>query len=341
MKKNNETVNWDLLYAVLTSDPDPSIHEQWQQACQENEQYLVLYNEWKPHFELADEPEWADLFTHLDRINRLHQAVPKPVKKKNIMRIPQQLWWAAACILGFSLTAWYIIQQGNSAPAKENKPLTWKRIKGAEGRVTLMHFPDGSVISLSPASILRYPDSFDSQKREVYLTGEAYFNIAKDTSRPFLVHSGLVTTKVTGTSFSVKSDTATGEYEVKLVEGSVSLLHNQAEGQRLLGSLLPQQAFYYSHKNDNWHIEPITAAEAAAIAAGGFVFKNTPLWKIARQLELYYAVEISFSTEAIKQLQFTNIFEKPTLSNILHVIQSSGKVTIVRGQDHIIISPKK
>lgn len=333
MKKTNEAINWDLLHAALTSDPDPAIRQQWQQACADNGQYLALYNELKPHFEQADEPEWADLSTHLDRVNRLHQ-IAQPTKGR-VVTIPKQIWWIAAAVIGIVATL-VVLPKGKPAPA----PLSWKLVRAAEGKSTVLHFPDGSVINLTPASLLRYPNNFDPAKREVYLSGEAYFSIAKDTARPFLVHSGPVTTRVTGTSFSVKSDTLTGVYEIKLVEGSVSLLESKQQGEQLLGNLLPHQAFYYNKAANNWHIEPMSDSESAAIAAGGFVFRNTPLRDIARQLELYYAISVSFANNSIQQLEFSSIFEKPTLSNILHVIEASGKVRITRRQDHIIFSPK-
>lgn len=341
MRKNNDSINWDLLYAALTSDPDPLICQRWQQACKDNEQYLFLYNELKPCFEQADEPELADLSNHLDRINRLHQATSQPAKNKRLFTISRQVWWIAAVVLGICFTLWMVMDSQRVPYTAMASAVTWKLVKAPEGKVTLLHFPEGSVITLAPASILRYPTPFDSKKREVYLAGEAYFSITKDTARPFLVHSGPVTTKVTGTAFSVKSDTLGGEYAIKLVEGSVSLLQYHEGGEQLLSNLLPRQAFYYSKEKGNWHIEPMTDGEAAAIAAGGFVFKNTPLREIARQLELYYSVSISFTSQAIQRLEFSNIFEKPTLSNILHVIEASGKVRITRRQDQIIISPKK
>lgn len=337
MKKNNDPINWELLHAALTSNPDPTLQQQWLQTCTENEQYLRLYKELKPYFEQADEPEWADLSHHLDRINRLHQL--PSARNQRIFAIPRKTWWIAASILSIVSSAWlalHFFRSGENVSA----PATWKLVKAPEGKVTLLHFPDGSVISLAPASLLKYPGNFDNRKREVYLSGEAYFSIAKDSARPFLVHSGPVTTRVTGTSFSVKSDTSNGKYEIKLVEGSVSLLEKKEAGEQLLGHLLPHQAFYYNKADHNWHIEPMADREAAAIAAGGFVFRNKPLREIARQLELYYAVTVSFTDKRIRYLEFSGIFEKPTLSKILHVIEASGKVTISRKQDLIIISPK-
>jgi ferric-dicitrate binding protein FerR (iron transport regulator) len=338
MKKNNEIINWDILHAALSSNPDPHLQQQWQQACKENEQYLFLYNELKPHFEQADEPEWSDLFTHLDRINRLHQLPQQ--QPARIHAFSPRVWWMAAAILGVGCALLLLFHFFRSEKMDSNIPVAWKLVKAPEGKVTLLHFPDGSEISLAPASLLKYPGNFDSRKREVYLSGEAYFSIAKDSARPFLVHSGPVTTRVTGTSFSVKSDTASGRYEIKLVEGTVSLLEKKQQGEQLLGNLLPHQAFYYNKADQHWHIEPITNSEAAAIAAGGFVFRNTTLRDIARQLELYYSVAVSFTNEKIQQLEFSGIFEKPTLSKILHVIEAGGKVTISRKQDLIIISPK-
>ncbi|WP_127127031.1 FecR family protein [Pseudoflavitalea rhizosphaerae] len=337
MKKNNDPINWDLLHAALTSNPDPALQQQWKQCCTENGQYLILYNELKPLFEQADEPEWADLSHHLDRINRLHQL--PTTRRTRIFAIPRKTWWIAAAILGVVSSAWLALHFARSG-RNETAPVTWKLVKAPEGKLTLLHFPDGSVISLTPASLLKYPGNFDSRKREVYLSGEAYFSIAKDSARPFLVHSGPVTTRVTGTSFSVKSDTTNGKYEIRLVEGSVSLLEKKGAGEQLLGNLLPNQAFYYNKAKHNWHIEPMTESEAAAIAAGGFVFRNKPLQEIARQLELYYSVAVSFTDKRIRHFEFSGIFEKPTLSKILQVIEAGGKVKISRKQDLIIISPK-
>lgn len=337
MKKNNDTFNWDILYAALTSDPDPAVQEEWIRACREDEQYLLLYKELRPHFEQADEPEWADLSLHLDRINRLHHSDSQPVGNSRVIAITKRWWWFAAVTVGIGIITFFAI---NRFHTEKSPPISWKLVKAAEGKVTLLHFPDGSVISLSPASVIRYPGNFDTKKREVFLSGEAYFTIARDSTRPFYVHCGPISTKVTGTAFSVKGDSTSGEYEVRLVEGSVSLLQGRTQDKELLGNLLPKQAFYYHQQRDNWHIEPMTERETAAVAGGGFVFKNMPLWKIAGLLERYYAVSIGFSKPAVQQLEFTAIFERPTLSDILQVIAASRKVKITRRQDMIIFSPK-
>lgn len=338
MKKNDIPINIELLYAALTADPDPALQAQWQQARSVNPQYDLLYQEMKPLFEQADEPEWADLYKHLDRINRLHQVTPQPNGQERRIPAYRHWWWVAAIVTGICVGAWWILQL--TQPGKAI-PITWKKVQAPEGRTTLLHFPDGSVVSLSPASLISFPNQFEPTKREVYLKGEAFFTIAKDSMRPFLVHSGPITTRVTGTAFAVKGDSTTGEYEVQLVEGTVSLLQAQEQGEQVLANLLPQQSFQFNQSDAHWHIEPMSARETAAIASGGFVFRNTPLKKIARQLELYYGVAIGFEQSNIKQLEFTAYFERPTLNHILQVLEASGKISIHRRQNKLIFSHKQ
>jgi transmembrane sensor len=95
------------------------------------------------------------------------------------------------------------------------------------GQPQRLHLADGSVVTLAPQSQLRYPAQFASASREVYLDGEAFFEVSKDPRRPFRVHSGAWVTQVLGTKFNVSAVPGASQLAVSLVEGKVQVADNQ------------------------------------------------------------------------------------------------------------------
>ncbi|MBW8683037.1 FecR family protein [Chitinophaga rhizophila] len=178
--------------------------------------------------------------------------------------------------------------------------------------------PDGSHVILNAATTLKYPVTFSKRFRQVHLSGEAYFEIRSDASRPFLVISGTQTVKVLGTHFNIscyphESVTTT------LAEGSIQLTN---------GHLLPkilQPGQQATLTTDNWQVTPVDPSDVISWKDGLFVFRHTPVKSVLQQLCRWYDVEAP-DTE-LPDITFDGeIPRDQPLSELLNVIAENSHV---------------
>jgi transmembrane sensor len=143
---------------------------------------------------------------------------------------------ASTSSLGIQDNADWIEQTNTSA-----KPLT-------------VRLEDGSTVELTPRSSLRFPKHFASEKRTVYLTGDAFFAIQKMPSRPFFVHTGEVTTKVLGTSFFIRTHLSTKQVRVEVVTGRVAVYEQPESKQPTTNGVVlsPNQAATFFSEDDHF-----------------------------------------------------------------------------------------
>jgi len=154
--------------------------------------------------------------------------------------------------------------------------------------------PDGSHVWLNNASSLRYPVSFTGSSREVELTGEAYFEIAKDASHPFrvAVHRGAATStiEVLGTSFNIMAYDDENAERTTLVEGSVRFVHGGASA-----LLKPEEQSVLDEKGGLKTLREVNIAEITAWKNGYFHFDHSSLETTMRQLARWYDVDVEYT----------------------------------------------
>ncbi|WP_298741151.1 FecR domain-containing protein [uncultured Chitinophaga sp.] len=162
---------------------------------------------------------------------------------------------------------------------------------------------DGTEVWLNAATTLRFPFSFSTGEREVYLAGEAFFKVAKDARRPFIVHTGKTSIRVLGTSFNINAydDHIT---TLALVDGKVI---TKAGNQEV--SLIPgQQAIYRS--GPGFETKRFDPAIALAWMQGIRYFHNAPLGEITRMLPRWFDVNVVFDDPALARQTFSGSIEK-------------------------------
>lgn len=212
-------------------------------------------------------------------------------------------------------------------PANRNNTLTTDQ--GNEFRVV---FEDGTEVHLNYDTELRYPVKFGKSKRMVYLKGEAYFKIAKDT-RPFYVMTDNGTVKQYGTEFNVNTF-APGRTEVVLVRGSISVIPKDGGEEK---HLAPGQIAYATKDNDI-SIHDVDVVPYVAWNEGRLIFENKSLAYIMKILERWYSVDVAFNSEEIKQLHFTgNMDRYGTITPILNAIARTTNLKInIQGKKILI-----
>lgn len=207
---------------------------------------------------------------------------------------------------------------------------------GGQYRVIL---PDGSKVWLNAASSLRYPVSFSAAKdRHVQLTGEAYFEVAKNENKPFLVTSGEQTVKVLGTHFNVNAYADEPSVKTTLLEGrvEVSLPGNVPPVTLAPGEEAVQQ-------DAGFIVREADIAGAVAWKDGVFMFNSTNLRTLMRQLARWYDVEVRYEGDIAYQRFFGSIERSYALSEVLEVLKL-GNVNFrlerpTRGKTRLVVLP--
>ncbi|MDR0395248.1 MAG: FecR domain-containing protein [Tannerella sp.] len=159
----------------------------------------MVFKEKEKEYKVTD-IAWEHLYKRIEQDGLLSaQNLPKRPFRKTALPV-----WAAAvaALVAGAVLALYILQNGNT---RERDLQVIHNEANTPTLATMLH--DGSVVYLSEQTSLEYPDSFDAGKREVFLRGEAFFDVKKNAGQPFFVNTDLVTIEVTGTSFDVKSNT--------------------------------------------------------------------------------------------------------------------------------------
>ena len=215
------------------------------------------------------------------------------------------------------------LSYSNVKPKKAKKELQNTLIVPRGGEYNLV-LSDGSKIFLNSISKLTYPVVFDDEKREVYLEGEAYFEIKKDIKRPFLVNINGMKIEVLGTSFNVKAYTDEDEIYTTLVEGKIKLNNEKSENEWVLEA--DQQAVWEKN-SDEVTVRKVDAQQYIAWKNGVYSFTNQPLEDIMKTLSRWYDFEYEFASEDIKKVSFEGGLNKyDEIYPILEIMQSTEKI---------------
>lgn len=202
--------------------------------------------------------------------------------------------------------------------------------RGGEYVLTLA---DGTRVWMNSDSELRYPSRFEGGERRVSVTGEAYFQVAKDESLPFVVEAGGAAVRVTGTEFNVMAYPDDDRVETTLVSGGVDV---EANGQTR--RIEPGSQAVYDKASGSLDVRAVDLALYTSWKDGLFEFRDMPLGAVARQLERWYDVEILFADPAVADIRFTGAVKKmKPLAFILDIIQGTRSVDCrIEGRQVII-----
>ncbi len=247
------------------------------------------------------------------------------------------VWKVAAAILIVSGTAFYL--SGNWLP--EQKVLTdavpdistgWMETTNNGSYKKDIFLPDGSKVVLESGSTLRYPQHFDMDSRVVYLDGSGFFDVTKDSERPFLVYSGTVLTRVLGTSFSIKAIAETGGTEVAVVTGKVMVAKARPETQTGILTesenrivLTPNKKVTFFNDSDHYvtglvENPLIVANREEYLKPGAFNFDEAPLTEVLEKLEKAYGVEITLSNDSMLECPVTADLTSDSLYGKIEII---------------------
>ncbi len=255
--------------------------------------------------------------------------------------LSQRLRWpfaaAVALISGIGLV-WQLRQQPQQVSLSEEhyagKTIT-KQYNSTKEPL-LITLEDGSSLLLQPGSQISYPDHFDKAERKVTLSGEAFFEISKNPSRPFLVYASETVTRVVGTSFRIKAYEHQPAVEIIVRTGQVKVSSlNQTDSDTVQEiALHPNESIKFV-RNQAVFEKPVIAKPASLVPIEQlqFDFTDTPVSKIFETIELAYGLKIHYPEDLLKDCYLsTSLADEPLPQKLKIISESLG------GQTHYQIS---
>ena len=205
-----------------------------------------------------------------------------------------------------------------------------------KGKTYQLLLSDGTRIWLNSETEITYPTRFVGNKREITLIGEAFFEVAKNKEKPFIVNANGMEVKVLGTSFNVSCYTADKTISTTLIEGSVSV---KTENKKTV-TITPSEQFTYNRDNAKTDIRIVNTELFTSWIDGKYIFKDATLEDIVKKLQRWYDFSVNYEDESLKYNHYSLIAERETnLDQLLEVISYTSNIKLERTNN--IINIKK
>ncbi len=194
---------------------------------------------------------------------------------------------------------------------------------GSKAKVKLA---DGTIVHLNNESTLKYPSKFTGDTRKVELEGEAYFEVAHNPAKPFIVSFNQINVKAVGTEFNVMAYPEEQIIQTTLVQGKVILERKNGGLISTIGNMIPNQQVSFNKETENITSNMVDVTNYTGWQNGFIVFNNESILSIQKKLERMYNVSIHFKDEEAKQYTYQTTLVNPDLNEILDLIQLATPV---------------
>lgn len=205
--------------------------------------------------------------------------------------------------------------------------MAYNQLRTPRGGSYTLQLSDGTRIWVNAASSLKFPVTFIGDSREVYLEGEAYFEVTR-SSKPFIVHTLNSSTQVLGTSFNIRAFEDDAEEMTTLLEGSVRVTATNDDANKLV--LQPNQQAILNKTTAGLERKEVDATSYVSWISGKLEFHDEPLDKVMKDLARWYNFEYTFENESAKDFHFSARLNRNTpISEILEMLEMTTDVEFV------------
>lgn len=210
------------------------------------------------------------------------------------------------------------------------------------GQKTKITLPDGTSVWMNSGSEISYDGLFGHRTREVSLEGEAFFEVAKDGRRPFIVHTSLYDVKAVGTSFNVSSYDEDRTSVTTLMEGRVEITSTDKAATEFKETLNPSEYLTYDREKGDYSRQVSERASFAAVWRDNelVVAPNTTLEEFVKVLEREYNIEFVINNDKIRQFTFEGVIKNSQLSNVLEIMGISAPITYRIEKNRVVLDLK-
>lgn len=222
--------------------------------------------------------------------------------------------------------------------------------------------PDGSSVWLNAGSVLTY-NNFSSTRRQVYLKGEAFFDVVKDPAHPFVVHANSIDIKVLGTAFNVKSYAEDNKVEATLIRGLIQVTRQDKTNQQPV-FLHPNEKLVIDLKKDNlpekpkseqkqiskepafkiFHLDSTIKTENLVETSWVYnklEFRGDNFEELAKKLERWYNIQIFFADDDVKKLSFNGSFQNETVQQAFEALKAAVAFDYTIEENEVFIRSSK
>lgn len=292
----------------------------------------------------VDETLLEEVYAGLSQHLLEERVVPAPALIP-VKRIARYWWWAAAAAIAGAIVLVSVYpKKNNNLPAAglnshmENQQLV--RVNTTKDN-QVAYLADGSSVVLKAGASIKHDAFLLHAQREVYLKGDAFFDIAKDANRPFFVYTPEVGIRVLGTSFNVSEKD--GNLTVTVKTGKIAV-YNLADKQPHSYVVTPNHQIRFNARTSGFVADSLNDRQLAEIQPVAkmqpFVFDNTPVTKIFEELAAAYSIKINASEEVFGKCMITTTITNETFENKLKIICAAINASYTISGDEVFITGK-
>ncbi|MFY0650751.1 MAG: DUF4974 domain-containing protein [Cyclobacteriaceae bacterium] len=245
------------------------------------------------------------------------KSQPKP----RVIKFKQDRSWlkyaaSIVILIGVSITFYYSGVKSVDTQGISDNLIIKKNAKGKKSQIKL---PDGTMVKLNSGSYLEYPRTFGLERR-IKLIGEAFFDVKRDVSRPFIVESENLNVRVLGTSFNIKAFPYDDSYTVAVASGLVSVTDQRKSKSKLSMQLKANELVTYEHLSGEFKKDTFDSDHYFAWKNGILDFHNADFNEIITRLERWYGVKFVVLRESTPLNGFSGRYENASLRHVLEGI---------------------
>ncbi|MEN7548073.1 FecR domain-containing protein [Rapidithrix thailandica] len=297
------------------------------------EEALFILREFYSIAHPLTEKEYEEELLQVKKRLSLSKSSVTPLKSYASQRQAASAWkWVASVsFLLLALTGLHLWYQVHFQETLENT--LWAERTVPKGQKVNLTLSDGTYVKLNAGSTLKFPKVFSEETREVFLEGEGYFEVSKDSLHPFVIRTGNLSTRVLGTSFIVRAYPQAPIIEVAVQSGQVQV-EEKRQSQMVL---TPQERVVYSKEDGKLDKSGFNPLKYFGWKDGIIYFEEATLLEIFEQLEQWYGVSFEINAIISDQETYKGSFQHESLRNVLSAIQYKVNFQFKISTDKVIV----
>ncbi len=316
IQQNVKQIQEEILLRYCRNECNEAERLQVEEACESSEELRRNVNDLRLSLEIADNIREIEAIDVAGSYRKTQLKIRDERRRRHRLRLTQYAALLAIPLLCSTLLLGYFQLR------QPHRPVNMVEVNTPAGTVTRYELPDGSIAWLNAGSRIKYPDRFDAAKREVTLSGEAYFDVKADEKHPFYVHTeGGLTIYVYGTRFNVNAYEEENHIETVLEEGKVNVI---TPAQEAVIRMQPGQALIYCKDDKAVKRKEADIYEKTAWKEGKLIFRNTPIEEVLKRLSRHFNVEIEFENLSGEPYNYRATFHHESLPQILNYLSRSA-----------------
>lgn len=333
---------WPLIAKYLAGEcsPEEKLAMEWWLEEYDN---LLLFRQIEAAWKQEKEPGNDPAFNLESGLSKLYakMAEQEDASEEEVQERPRYFkissWMAAAGILLATGLGYMLVNRQHDG--RNTARVAMETRTSGSKEVVSIELSDGTQVWLNKNSKIEYPKVFDGDERQVYLQGEAFFEVVPNPDKPFIVKSDRISTRVLGTSFDVKAYNGDETASVSVATGKVEVSKEIEEGEPVrITQLTPEQELVINTEKDETYINIVSVANIAPWHLGQLVFRDNTYDEVMQALQERFGKKIVFKSSIGKCRVMASFNSNASLNDVLKLLSMSNSFDYVIGKDIVTIT---